>query len=95
MLMNHLALGLISLVCMLGFPALYFLVRQFRRAGAWMDGTEPPKERVIPYLILNAALGLLVGCLAQSIWDTSAPCRANGGAIVACSLHLVTEPSRQ
>lgn len=42
--MNHLALGLISLVCMLVFPALYFLVRQLRRAGAWMDGTEPPKN---------------------------------------------------
>jgi hypothetical protein len=93
--MLHVAFGLISVVCASGLPLLYLVYRQLRRVVAWMDNNPPPKERAGAYVVVLALLGLLAGSVLQWTWDATAPCRANGGALVACALKFHPAPPQQ
>jgi len=85
----HFAFGLISVICAVGSPAAYLIVRQLRRGAAWIHRDEPPKERAGAFVVISALMGLVAGCLLQPAWDAGAACRADGGPVVGCSLRVM------
>jgi hypothetical protein len=81
---HYFALGPITAAFTLGFPALYIAARQVRRLGAWMQNSEPPKERARAFVVMFAVFGFIVGGLSQAIWDETAACTATGKSAVQC-----------
>jgi hypothetical protein len=84
--MEHFAVGYLSLAFAAFLAGGYLLFRQARRFGAWVQREEGPKERVVPMLVILAAIGFVAGSLAQPLWDKGAQCAATGRPVMQCFL---------
>jgi hypothetical protein len=86
--------GLVSILGMAILPLLYLGGRLFRSASAWTNREEPPKDRVIPKIILSALIGLAIGCLIQPKWEIFEYCQDTNQVIGQCffkSLQTATQ----
>jgi len=67
---------------------LYLTSYGLRRIAAWFVRGEPPKDRVLAFALLIAAVFFVVGGFAQAQWDTIEACRNQGAALGECLLNL-------
>ncbi len=84
--MQYFSIGLVFVTIAALFPTGYVIGRKVRVFGSWLLGTEPPKEKFWPMLIILLVFGLVVGGLAQKQWDTAQPCLAKGHPPAFCTL---------
>ena len=82
--MELFAFGAVSLVFAAALPLLYLVTFGLRLAGAWIMRTPKPTDRVGPWLLIAAIVGLAFGSYVQPLWDEGVECRASGQPIVAC-----------
>ena len=84
--MEHFAIGLLSFVFAAILVVFYFVARQVRRFGAWVQREDGPKERAVPMAAILAIIGFVAGSLAQPMWNKGAQCAAAGKSVVPCVL---------
>ena len=84
--MNHFAFGMLSAIGAIAFPALYVATRFLRGFGAWVQRSEAPRERFMVMVVITAVFGFFAGSLAQSLWNQAQICRAEGQALIPCTL---------
>ena len=87
-MLDHFTVGFLSFVFPAVFCIFYLLVRQLRRFEAWRLREDGPKERVMPTLLIIAVITFIPGSLAQSLWESSASCRASGHSSLQCLFRL-------
>ena len=72
--------GVVLIVLTVTFPMFYISARVSRNFFAWLQGTEPPKERFIPYIIITTIFGFILGGFIQPYYD----CYLNTHSISSC-----------
>jgi hypothetical protein len=82
--MGHFAVGSMSLVSAIVFPLLYLVGYLLNCGEAWMRRAQPPRDRVIAFLVLAAVVGFVAGIYAQPPWDRGVACNAAGESVLAC-----------
>ncbi len=78
------SIGVVSLVLAVLALVMYLLSRLVRRFIAWINRTEPPRERPVPYSVLLFIVGFVVGSFLQPSWDRGMQCRTAGQPVVSC-----------
>ena len=67
-------------------PLVYLLGRKVRQGIAWMNGSEPPRERPAPYAVVFLVSGFIFGSFLQPYWDRGVQCRDAGRPVFSCVL---------
>jgi Kef-type K+ transport system membrane component KefB len=78
------SVGLVSFAAAFLLLAFYLLSYLGRWAGAWLNRTSPPKERVLIIAIILIVVGFAIGSLMQPLWDKVNMCRSNGYSGAVC-----------
>jgi hypothetical protein len=78
------SIGAVSLGLAALALVIYLLSRQVRRFIAWMNGSEPPRERPVRYSVLVFIVWFVLGSFLQPSWDRGVQCRAARQPIVSC-----------
>lgn len=87
-MLDWFSFGPFSLVFAVVCPVLYLGLRKLRTLAAWVGNTSPPKERTMAMVVINAILGLVLGCLIQTFVDRVDVCRTAGVTVLPCVLKL-------
>ena len=82
--MGYSSVGIMSLLFAILLPVLYLLMYLVRLADAWMRRDQPPRVRVIAFIVVFAVFGFVVGIFAQPLWDHGVACNAAGKPVLAC-----------
>jgi hypothetical protein len=67
---------------------LYLAYYGLRRIAAWFVRGEPPKDRILAFSLLIAAVFFVIGGFAQAQWDGMQACQNQGAALGDCLLKL-------
>lgn len=86
--MESFAIGLLSFLCAVAFPLIYYISYQVRRFIAWTKRANPPSVRLGFMIAFTAVVGFVFGCFAQPLWNKAAACRAYGVPVVPCVLDI-------
>ncbi|MDW5419244.1 hypothetical protein R6242_21970 [Iodobacter sp. CM08] len=77
--MAYFEIGMVSFLCAVALPLVYFCDYQFRRLGAWTKRGDKPKDRIGFFLVTAAITGFIIGSFIQPSWNKAAECRATAG----------------
>ena len=77
-------LGILSLAVPALMVAGYFLKYSFKKAGAWLQRSEQPKERAVIISIMLAIFGFVLGSVMQAQWEELESCHQNGTKYAVC-----------
>lgn len=81
-------IGFVTFVLTSGSVLLYLTSYGLRRIAAWFVRGEPPKDRVLAFALLIAAVFFVVGGFAQAQWDAMQACRDQGIGLLDCLVVL-------
>ncbi|MFG0844284.1 hypothetical protein [Pseudomonas sp. FYR_5] len=83
-------IGIFSFVFAVLSVVLYLVYRQVRRGIAYVNRTEPPKERAGFYCVIVAIMGFIAGSLYQPLHERGIACIEASQPVAQCVLF----PSR-
>ena len=84
--------GFIAFATIFFFPLAYLGGRQVRRFWAWSNGTEPPKEKVIVFLVIHLLIGLIASGFVQSLFDAGSACKQSAQPLLPCTITVLGQP---
>lgn len=78
------SIGLVTFALTGSSVLLYLAFYGLRSATAWFVRQDPPKDRVLAFSLLIAAVFFVAGGFAQAQWDGIQACRDQGGTLGGC-----------
>lgn len=85
---SHFSFGLLSFLAPLALVGAYIVGLGVRHATAWLHRSTPPRERVVPVMLLVATIGFVGGSAMQPMYEKARDCAAAGQAPIPCALNM-------